>query len=42
MLCCNLAAMVLYVLDTNSGLLEECVSWEDRLTIQIGGNTFLF
>ena len=31
----NIIAMVLYIIDVQSGLVEECVSWEERLTIQI-------
>ena len=32
---CNIIAMFLYIIDAQSGLLEECVSWEEKVTIQI-------
>ena len=35
MICCNIIAMLLYVIDVHSGLVEECVSWEEKITIQI-------
>ena len=35
MIVCNIIAMILYIIDVQSGLVEECVSWEEKLTIQI-------
>ena len=35
-------AQVVYLVDTATGLLEECVSWEDRLTIQVRNISHLF
>ena len=35
MIFCNIIAMVLYIIDVQSGLVEECVSWEEKVTIQI-------
>ena len=35
MIFCNIIAMVLYIVDVQTGLVEECVSWEEKLTIQI-------
>ena len=35
MMICNIGAMTLYIIDVQSGLIEECVSWDQRLTIQI-------
>ena len=35
MMICNMTAMVLYMVDVQSGLMEECVGWEERITIQI-------
>ena len=35
MIFCNIIAMVLYIIDVQSGLMEECVSWEEKITIQI-------
>ena len=35
MMICNMIAMFLYLVDIQSGLMEECVSWDQRVTIQI-------
>ena len=35
MIISNIIAMIIYILDVQSGLVEECVSWEERVTIQI-------
>ena len=35
MMICNMIAMVLYLVDIQSGLLEECISWDQKVTIQI-------
>ena len=32
---CNVIAMVIYVIDTNRTLLEECITWDQLLTLQI-------
>ena len=35
MIISNIIAMILYIIDVRLGLVEECVSWEERVTIQI-------
>ena len=35
MFLCNVVAVVLYIVDTNHELVEECVSWDQLLTLQI-------
>ena len=32
---CNVVAMVIYVVDTSRTLLEECISWDQLVTLQI-------
>ena len=32
---CNIVAMVLFVIDTTRVLMEECIGWEDHITLQI-------
>ena len=35
MFICNIVAVVIYVVDTNRELLEECVTWDQVITIQV-------
>lgn len=32
---CNVIAMVIYVIDTSRTLVEECITWDQLLTIQV-------
>ena len=32
---CNIVAMVLFIIDTTRVLMEECIGWEDHITLQI-------
>lgn len=32
---CNVVAVILYIIDTNRELLEECVTWDQVVTLQI-------
>ena len=32
---CNVLAMIIYVVDTSRTLLEECISWDQLVTLQI-------
>ena len=31
---CNVMAMVIYVIDTSRTLVEECITWDQLITIQ--------
>ena len=33
--CCNITAMVIFIIDTTRTLMEECISWENHITLQI-------
>ena len=32
---CNLASVILYIIDTNRELMEECITWEELITLQV-------
>ncbi|XP_023325741.1 calcium-activated potassium channel slowpoke [Eurytemora carolleeae] len=32
---CNVCAVIVYMIDTSSGLMEECITWVDSITLQI-------
>ena len=32
---CNLISVILYIIDTNRELMEECISWEQLITLQV-------
>ena len=33
--CCNITAMIIFIIDTTRTLMEECISWENHITLQI-------
>ena len=35
---CNLISVILYIIDTNRELMEECISWEELITLQVKYN----
>ena len=36
---CNLASVILYIIDTNRELMEECITWEKLITLQVNIQT---
>ena len=36
---CNLASVILYIIDTNRELMEECITWEQLITLQVNIQT---